>query len=133
MASFSVDLGRFNSGRFDAGRFSAGVSSTYSVTITGLTDGEARPGDHATIGFTTDPVGGTITQKWGSTSGGSQFGTGANPTDYSASVGGLLYLEVTRNSEVVNETAPIREVWILDLGAWEDLGAWDDTDVWKDS
>ncbi|WP_428516250.1 fibronectin type III domain-containing protein [Roseovarius sp.] len=81
----------------------------YSVTLTGLTDGEARPGDHASIGFTTDPSGGTITQRWGLTLGGDDLGTDADPDDFTEGDGGTLYLQVTRDGVVVNASAPIRE------------------------
>lgn len=80
-------------------------SASFSVSFTNLNaEGNVTPGSHASVGFTTDPVGGTITQKWGTTSGGSELGTGANPTASTDNT--TIYLEVTRNGE----TAPVRSV-----------------------
>lgn len=48
-------------------------------------------GSHASVSLTM-PGGVTIvSQKWGSTTTNQAYGTGANPTDYAANVGGMLY------------------------------------------
>jgi hypothetical protein len=81
--------------------------ASYSVAFTNTSTDSlgtyAEIGD--TIGFTTDPVGGTITQRWGSTRGGAEYGTGANPTSFTA---GTLHLEVTRDGEVVRRQIAAR-------------------------
>jgi len=89
----------------------SGVAASFSVTITGLTSGEARPGDHASISYTTDPVSATETVKWSNSSNPADvatYGTGASPTDYTAGDGGNLWLHVTDNGETVSRSAPIR-------------------------
>ncbi len=81
-----------------------------SVVMTGLTSGEARPGTHATIGYTIDPDNGTDTAKWSNSSNASDpatYGTGANPTNFTAGDGGTLYLHVTDGGETVTVAAPI--------------------------
>jgi mevalonate pyrophosphate decarboxylase len=50
------------------GANSAAEPDAFGVTFTGLTDGEARVGGHASIGYTTDPVSATETVKWSSSS-----------------------------------------------------------------
>jgi len=92
----------------------SGVAAPFSVTITGLTSGEARPGDHASIGYTTDPVSATETVKWSDSSdpaAAATWGTGANPTDYTAADGVTLWLHVTDTIDgetfTVSRSAPI--------------------------
>lgn len=82
--------------------------AAFSITITGLTDGEAIIGDHASIGYTINPDNGTETVAWGTSAGDSTYGTGANPTDYTAGDGTSLWLTVTDAGESVSRTAPIR-------------------------
>ena len=91
-----------------------GGGAPFSVTITGLTSGEARIGDHASIGYTTDPVSATETVKWSSSSNpadAATWGTGANPTDYTSTTVGTLWLHVTDNIDgedvTVSRSAPI--------------------------
>ena len=87
-----------------------GVQDPFEVTLTGLTGGEARPGDHASIGYTTDPVSATETVKWSNSSNpddAATYGTGANPTDYTAGDGGRLYLHVTDTGGTVTRSALI--------------------------
>lgn len=84
-----------------------GTVAAVITTINGLTSGEARPGDHAGITMSVDE--GTITaRKWGSTSGGSEYGTGTSPTTYTAGDGGLLYATATVDGEDYTASAPIR-------------------------
>jgi len=92
-----------------------GGTSLFGVTITGLTDGEARIGDHASIGYTTDPVSATETVKWSNSSdpaAAATYGTGASPTDYTAGDEGSLWLHVTDTidgvTDTVSRSAPIR-------------------------
>jgi hypothetical protein len=92
-----------------------GGGAAFGVTFTGLTDGEARIGDHASIGYTTDPVSATETVKWSNSSNpadAATYGTGASPTDYTAGDEGSLWLHVTDTIEgesvTVSRSAPIR-------------------------
>jgi hypothetical protein len=97
--------------RLGIGANSAAEPDAFGVTFTGLTDGEARVGGHASIGYTTDPVSATETVKWSSSSnsaGAATYGTGESPTDYTAGDGGNLWLHVTDNGETVSRAAPIR-------------------------
>lgn len=78
------------------------------VTITGLTGGVAQIGTHATIGAVMSD-GSTITAyKWGSTSGGSQYGTGSAPTDFAAGDEGALHLTATAGGVDYTRSAAIR-------------------------
>lgn len=79
-----------------------------AATITGLTSGAAQVGDHASIGavmVSGDPI---SSYAWGSTPGGSEYGTGPNPTDYTASDGGTLYLDVVSGGQTFSTSAPVR-------------------------
>jgi len=81
------------------------------LSMTGLTLGEARPGDHASlsVGF---PSGVTswASQAWGVGSyGDTTYGTGANPTDYTASDGATLVWEgLGDDGNTYRASAPIR-------------------------
>lgn len=78
-----------------------------TLAISGLTGGAARPGDHASL--TMQATGGVISAtRWGSTLGGSEYGTGASPTDYTSGDGGLLYATATIDGADLATTAPIR-------------------------
>jgi len=90
-------------------------SAAFGVALTGLTDGEARIGDHASISYTTDPVSATETVKWSNSSdpaAAATYGTGASPTDYTAGDEGSLWLHVTDTidgeTSTVSRSAPIR-------------------------
>jgi hypothetical protein len=87
----------------------AEAGAAFSIAITGLTTGEARIGDHATIGYTINPDNGTETVKWGTAADDDTYGTGANPTDYTAGDGGRLWLTVTDGGETVTRSAPIEQ------------------------
>jgi len=83
----------------------------FTVTLTGLTSGEARIGDHASIGYTTDPVSATETVKWSNSSdpdAAATYGTGASPTDYTAGDEGLLWLHVTDTIDGETSRSPGR-------------------------
>jgi len=82
--------------------------ASFSIALTGLTDGQAIIGDQASIGYTISPDNGTETVAWGTSAGDSTYGTGANPTDFTAGDGTLLWLTVTDDGESVSSTAPIR-------------------------
>lgn len=86
----------------------------FSVTVTGLTNGEAPLGSHASISYTTDPVSATETVKWSDSSdpaAAATWGTGASPTDYTSTTVGTLWLHVTDNIDgedvTVSRSAPI--------------------------
>lgn len=81
-------------------------TSSFTITLTGLTDGEARPG--ATIGYTITPDNGTETVEWGSSVDPDAYGTGPNPTDFTAGDGGNLVLRVTDGGVTRTISAPIR-------------------------
>lgn len=86
-------------------------ASAFSLALTGLTDGVAVIGDHATIGYTIDPDNGTETVKWSNSADSGDaatYGTGANPTDFTAGDEGTLYLHVTDDGETVTRSALIR-------------------------
>lgn len=87
---------------------SSGASFPFSIALTGLTDGEARIGDHASIGYTIDPDNGTETVAWGTAPGDDTYGTGANPADYTAGDDGQLVLTVTDGGRSRSISAPIR-------------------------
>lgn len=77
-----------------------------SITINGLTGGNAVVGDHASITMTASS--GTITaRKWGSTPGGSEYGTGTSPTDFTAGEGGALYATATVGGSDYSSSASI--------------------------
>jgi len=89
-------------------------SAPFSVSIIGLTDGEARIGSHASISYTTDPVSATETVKWSNSSdpaAPATWGTGASPTDYTSTTVGFLWLHVTDTVDgetvTVSRSAPI--------------------------
>lgn len=87
-----------------------GGSGIASLTMTGLTDGEARPGDHASIsvGFPTGVTAWT-SQAWGTSYGDTTYGTGASPTDYTAGDGGTLFWEGEGDDgNTYRASAPIR-------------------------
>jgi hypothetical protein len=81
-----------------------------SLTMSGLTSGEARPGDHASISVTA-PDGVTfVSQAWGfGAFGDDTYGTGTNPTDYTASDYGTLLWEAVGDDDLTyRASAPIR-------------------------
>ncbi len=76
------------------------------ITINGTTGGVAIIGDHASITMSASE--GTISaRKWGSTPGGSEYGTGTSPTDYTAGDGGTLYATATVDGSDYSRSAPI--------------------------
>ena len=92
-------------------RGSTTVPGTTVLSMTGTTNGEARPGDHASIsvGY---PAGVTswTSEAWGVTNpGDTTYGTGANPTDYTASDGLVLRWEgVGDDTNTYQASAEIR-------------------------
>ena len=87
-----------------------GTPAPFAVAISGLTNNEAIIGDHASISYTTDPVSATETVKWSNSANpadAATYGTGANPTDFTAGDEGRLYLHVsdTVGGEQVTITA----------------------------
>jgi len=85
-----------------------GKSKLFRFYVTNLAGGEARPGAHASLGYTIIPDNGTESVQWGLSVGDSTFGTGAAPTDYSAHDGEILYLTVTDQGETYSRGVPIR-------------------------
>ncbi|MEL6100488.1 MAG: hypothetical protein AAFR68_04135 [Pseudomonadota bacterium] len=90
--------------------FALASSVIEQLTMTGLTDGAARPGDDGSIslGFP-DGVTSWTSQSWGVSYGDSTYGTGANPTDYTAGDGaGLFWEGVGDDAETYRAFAPIQ-------------------------
>lgn len=76
------------------------VDNGPSAQFSGLTGGFAKQGDHASITAALSDASTVTAQSWGSTLGGSQYGTGTNPTDFSAlAQGALLYVRLTSGGE----------------------------------
>lgn len=72
-----------------------GLGASVFVLVSGLTNGRAQIGTEATITVSAsngDPI---LTQSWGTTPGGSELGTGANPSSLAAFDGGTLYVNAT--------------------------------------
>jgi heptaprenylglyceryl phosphate synthase len=126
--------GRFQGGvdtRFQGNDY--GQIASFSVTLTGLSTDSiglyGRVGGHASIGFTTTPVITPDEVKWSasaSTGAAATFGTGANPTDFTAADGFLVYLHVRRNTEWVTRSFTARRLPAtggadLDLSFPEDI------------
>jgi hypothetical protein len=100
-------------------RIGAGISLThmlasggapFAVVLTGLTDGLAVVGTHASIGYTETPTSGAETVKWSDSSDPSDpatWGTGANPTDFTSTTVGQLWLHVTIDGQTVSRSALI--------------------------
>ena len=91
--------------------------ASFTVTITGESTDSlgpyARVGNHAAIGYTETPTSGIETVKWSNSSNpasAATYGTGANPTDFTAGDTGTLWLHVTIGAEVVSRSIPIRRL-----------------------
>lgn len=87
----------------------------FAIALTGLSTDSigsyAQVGDHASIGYTTDPVSATETVKWSNSANpadAATYGTGASPTDYTAGDGNPLYLHVTDGGDTVSRGVAIR-------------------------
>jgi hypothetical protein len=108
--------GRFQGGldtRFQGSDY--GQIASFGVTLTGLATDSlgtyGQVGSHASIGFTTTPVITPDEVKWSasaSTGAAATFGTGANPTDFTAADGFLVYLHVRRDAEWVTRSFSAR-------------------------
>lgn len=79
-----------------------GAAPPFSISFTGLlTDSlgaYAAPGSHASVGYTITPDLTTETVKWSNSANpadAATYGTGASPTDFTASDGATVYLHVT--------------------------------------
>lgn len=79
-----------------------GTPPAFSVSFTGLSTDSlgtyGQIGNHASIGYTITPDLGTETVKWSNSSNpadAATYGTGANPTDFTASDESTVYLHVT--------------------------------------
>lgn len=100
---------------FGLTRGSGGISAAFSVTLTGLSSdslGSYGPvGAHASVGYTIAPDNGTETVKWSNSSNpadAATYGTGAAPTDYTASDDSTIYLHVTDGGETVTRAFGVR-------------------------
>ena len=82
-------------------------SGSFSVALTGLTEGVAVIGTEATISYTVNPPG-TETVMWGTAPGDDEYGTAESPTDISGGDGDLLYATITRDGVSVTIVAPIQ-------------------------
>lgn len=98
------------------GRGQAGTPAPFSVTFTGLSTDSigtyGQIGNHASIGYTKDPVTGTETVKWSNSSNpadAATYGTGAAPTDFTASDGSPVYLHVTDGGDTVTRSFTVRK------------------------
>ncbi|WP_116598582.1 hypothetical protein [Primorskyibacter marinus] len=80
-----------------------------TATLTGLTDGDALPGGHASIAVVL-PDGVTIAAiTWGISYGDATYGTSTNPADFTANVGGRLFCEILgSDGNTYRASAPIR-------------------------
>ncbi|MEO1720537.1 MAG: hypothetical protein AAFR23_09980, partial [Pseudomonadota bacterium] len=100
------------------------TSAPFSIVLTGLEGGVAEIGSEASIGFTITPDNGTETVKWSDSANSADpatYGTGANPTDFSAGDGARLYLHVLDNGDWVTRSASIK--YPVTLGALSDVAA----------
>ena len=84
----------------------------FTITLSGLTDGEARPGSHASISAPL-PNGVTewVSQSWGfgDNAEAAQFGTGSSPTDIAGAAGNdLRWQGIDQLGRVWTGRAPIR-------------------------
>ena len=98
--SFSISLG------LGLGTQGVAEAAALSVSITGLTSGVARPGN--VLGATMSDGGQILSYRWGSTPGGTEFGTGPAPSDFAAADGANLYIEATSSEGVFLSVAPVR-------------------------
>jgi hypothetical protein len=87
---------------------SASSRPPFVIAFTGLTDGEARIGGHASIGYTIEPDNGTETVSWGTANDDDTFGTSASPSDITSGDEGNLVLSVTDGGVTRYRSAPIR-------------------------
>lgn len=102
--------------RLALGAGGGGVVEAFSVTLTGLSTDSlgnyGEVGDHASIGYTIDPDNATETVKWSNSSDpddSATYGTGAAPTDFTASDGSTVYLHVTDGGETVTRSFAVRK------------------------
>jgi hypothetical protein len=94
-----------------------------AARITGLANGAARPGSHASLGADMSDDSTLLALAWGAERDGTQYGTGAAPTDYTASDYFRLYLTVTTATGTYRTSAPVMRrapalTETLDAVAW---------------
>ena len=88
-----------------------GLAAPFSIVITGLTDGYAVPGTHASISYTLNPSFVPTSVKWSNSSdqATSVYGTAANPSDFTAGDFGSLYLHIEdADGNILTKSAPIQ-------------------------
>lgn len=89
-----------------------GRGASVVISLSGLTDGYAEIGG-AVLGYTTNlgaaPDGGVIWSDDASPAGSATYGTGASPTDFSASDGATLYLHLTHDGVTYTRAAAVRQ------------------------
>jgi hypothetical protein len=78
-----------------------------TVLMTGLSAARALPGQHGTIGAAFSDGAAIETYRWGAALNGNDYGTGPNPSDFTAQAGGVLHLRVTRAGRTYRSSAPI--------------------------
>lgn len=84
------------------------VVAGVSLSVSGLTGGIAEISTHASIAATMSDASTITAIRWGSAVDGTQFGTGANPTDFAASDGGTLHVRATAGGVDYYRSYPIR-------------------------
>jgi hypothetical protein len=108
LSGFRLGLGARNGG---------GPPFSIAFTGSGVTGGEARIGQHASIGYTITPDNGTETVVWGTANDDDAFGTGSAPTDIALGDGGNLILKVTDGDVTRNLSTPIRRAVAVNTAA----------------
>lgn len=80
------------------------------VSVTGTeVDERVWIGNHASYGLVMSDASTITSRKWGSTIGGSEFGIGTSPTDFtSVGDGGMLYFEATSSSGTASGAIGVR-------------------------
>ena len=84
------------------------VTAGISLSISGLTNGIAEISTHASITAAMSDASTITAIRWGSAVDGTQFGTGASPTDFAASDGGTLHVRATAGGVDYYRSYPIR-------------------------
>jgi len=92
-----------------SGQPSLPTQSVASLVVTGLEAGSAALGQHGSIAAQLTDGASIVSYLWGSTAGGSQFGTAPNPSDFTTSAGGQLHLQASTAAATYTAIVPIEE------------------------